>query len=91
VQESRLGKEHDVTVLRLLHGEQKIWAPLRQPMQEGDVLLVRGELQQLMGLRGSAKLELNVEFKLRDETLEAGDLRLVQALVAPGSRLVGTR
>ena len=89
VQESRLGEEHDVTVLRLLHGEEKIWAPLRQPMQEGDVLLVRGELQQLIGLRGSAKLELNVEFKLRDETLEPGDLRLVQALVAPGSRLVG--
>ncbi|HUO86657.1 MAG TPA: SLC13 family permease, partial [Thermoanaerobaculia bacterium] len=88
VQESRLGEEHDVTVLRLLHGEEKIWAPLRQPMQEGDVLLVRGELEELIGLRGSAKLEMNVEFKLQDETLEPGDLRLVQALVAPGSRLV---
>jgi di/tricarboxylate transporter len=89
VQESRLGEEHDVTVLRLLHGEEKIWAPLRQPLSEGDVLLVRGEVQQLIGLRGSAKLELNVEFKLQDETLEPGGLRLVQALVAPGSRLVG--
>lgn len=89
VQESRLGQEHDVTVLRLLHGEEKIWAPLRQPIQEGDVLLVRGELQQLIGLRGAARLELNVEFKLRDETLESGDLRLVQALVAPQSRLIG--
>ena len=89
VQESRLGEEHDVTVLRLLHGAEKIWAPLRQPMQEGDVLLVRGGLKELIGLRGSANLELNVEFKLRDAELEAGDLRLVQALVAPGSRLVG--
>jgi di/tricarboxylate transporter len=89
VQESRLGEERDITVLRLLHGEEKIWAPLRQPIQEGDVLLVRGELQQLIDLRGSAKLELNVEFKLRDETLESGDLRLVQALVAPRSRLIG--
>ena len=89
VQDSRLGREHDVTVLRLLHGDEKIWAPLRQPMQEGDVLLVRGGLQQLIGLRGSAKLELNVEFKLGDEALQSGDLRLVQALVAPGSRLAG--
>ncbi|HVS64378.1 MAG TPA: SLC13 family permease [Thermoanaerobaculia bacterium] len=88
VQESGLGAEHDVTVLRLLHGAEKIWAPLRQPMLEGDVLLVRGELQELMGLRDSANLELNVEFKLRDETLASGDLRLVQALVAPGSKLV---
>ncbi|HUP22552.1 MAG TPA: SLC13 family permease [Thermoanaerobaculia bacterium] len=89
VRESRLGEEHDVTVLRLLHGEEKTWAPLRQPMQEGDVLLVRGELKELIGLRGSANLELNVEFELKDETLQPGDLRLVQALVAPDSRLVG--
>ena len=89
VQESRLGEDHDVTVLRLLHDDEQIWAPLRQPMKEGDVLVVRGELQELIGLRGSAKLELNVEFELRDEALEPGDLRLAQALVAPGSRLIG--
>ncbi|HUG44513.1 MAG TPA: SLC13 family permease [Acidobacteriota bacterium] len=89
VQVSGLGEKHDVTVLRLLHGETKVWAPLRHAIEEGDVLLVRGELQQLIGLRGSANLELNVEFKLQDETLESEDLRLVQALVAPGSKLVG--
>lgn len=89
VQDSRLGQDHDVTVLRLLHGEERTWAPLRQPMREGDVMLVRGSIQELMGLRASANLELNVEFQLRDSSLEVGDLRLVQALVAPGSRLVG--
>lgn len=90
VLESRLGEEHDVTVLRLLHGREKIWAPLRQAMSEGDVLLVRGSVQALMELRASANLELNVEFELRDETLEeAGNLRLLQALVAPGSKLEG--
>ncbi|HQP94414.1 MAG TPA: SLC13 family permease, partial [Thermoanaerobaculia bacterium] len=89
VLESRLGEEHDVTVLRLLHGAQKTWAPLRQPLQEGYVLLVRGGVKELMGLRGAAGLELNVEFKLRDDTLETEDQRLVQALVAPHSPLIG--
>jgi di/tricarboxylate transporter len=89
VQESRLGEEHDVTVLRLLHGKKQIWAPLRQPLEEGDILLVRGEVKELMDLWGTAKLELNVEFKLQDEFLEAEDLKLVQALVAPHSRLIG--
>jgi di/tricarboxylate transporter len=89
VQESRLGEEHDVTVLRLLHGKKGIWAPLRQPLDEGDVLLVRGRAQGFMNLRGKARLELNVEFKLQDEALQAEDLRLVQALVAPQSRLIG--
>jgi di/tricarboxylate transporter len=89
VLESRLGEDHDVTVLRLLHVTKAVWAPLRQAVQGGDVLLVRGRIRELMRLRDSAKLELNVEFKLRDETLQTEDLRLVQALVAPGSDLIG--
>ncbi len=90
VLESRLGEDHDVTVLRLLHVKEAVWAPLRQALQQGDVLLVRGKLRELMRLRDTAKLELNAEFKLRDETLQTEDLRLVQALVAPGSELIGS-
>jgi len=89
VLESRLGQDHDVTVLRLLHVTKAVWAPLRQAVQGGDVLLVRGKLRELMRLRDSAKLELNAEFKLRDSTLQTEDLRLVQALVAPGADLIG--
>jgi di/tricarboxylate transporter len=89
VLESRLGQDHDVTVLRLLHVTKAVWAPLRQALQGGDVLLVRGKIRELMRLRDSARLQLNAEFKLRDETLQTEDLRLVQALVAPGSNLVG--
>ena len=88
VLESRLGQDHDVTVLRLLHVTKAVWAPLRQPVMGGDVLLVRGKVDELMRLRSSAKLELNVDFKLRDETLQTEDLRLVQALVAPGADLI---
>jgi di/tricarboxylate transporter len=88
VLESRLGQDHDVTVLRLLHVTKAVWAPLRQPVMGGDVLLVRGKVDELMRLRDSAKLELNVDFKLRDETLQSEDLRLVQALVAPGADLI---
>ena len=89
VLESRLGQDHDVTVLKLLHVTKAVWAPLRQALQAGDVLLVRGKIRELMGLRDSAKLELNVEFKLRDSALQAEDLRLVQALIAPGSDIAG--
>lgn len=89
VRESRLGEDHDVTVLRLLHVAKAVWAPLRQTLETGDVLLVRGKLDELMSLRESARLELNVEFKLRDSTLQTEEMRLVQALVAPGSELIG--
>ncbi|MEE2775498.1 MAG: SLC13 family permease [Acidobacteriota bacterium] len=90
VLESRLGQDHDVTVLRLMQQTaEAVWAPLRQALKAGDVLLVRGQIRELMRLRDSARLELNVEFELRDEALQTEDLRLVQALIAPGSELVG--
>ncbi len=89
VLDSRLGEDHDVTVLRLLHVTKAVWAPLRQAVRSGDVLLVRGRIRELMRLQDSMKLQLNAAFKLRDETLQTEDLRLVQALVAPGSDLIG--
>jgi di/tricarboxylate transporter len=89
IRDSKLGEEHDVTVLRLLHGERKIWAPLDQPLGAGDVLLVRGRIPELMALKGTAGLELDPEFQLGQEILESDELKLVQALVAPRSRLIG--
>ncbi len=89
VLESRLGAEHDVTVLRVLDIGEAGWAPLRQVIEADSVLLVLGEISELMLLRDSMGLEMNADFKLRDETLQSRDLRLVQALVAPGSELVG--
>jgi di/tricarboxylate transporter len=89
VMESNLGTEHDVTILKLLDEGRTIWAPYRQRLREGSVLLVRGRLQELMALKEAAKLELHAEFKLRDETLQDEEMMLVQALVAPQSQLIG--
>jgi di/tricarboxylate transporter len=89
VMESNLGTEHDVTILKLLDEDRKIWAPYRQRLREGSVLLVRGRIQELMALKESAKLDLHAEFKLRDETLQDEEMLLVQALIAPQSQLIG--
>ena len=89
VLESRLGEDHDITVLRVLNAEEDGWAPLRRILQPDDVLLVRGSLTDLIRLRGTMGLRINADFELRDETLQTEDLRLVQALVAPDSRLIG--
>jgi di/tricarboxylate transporter len=89
VLESRFGQLHDATVLEILRDEKKIWSPLSEPVQAGDVLLVRGRIKDLMELKDVTKLEIEPQFKLRDESLEAEDLMLVEALVAPRSRLIG--
>lgn len=89
VMESNLGTEHDVTILKLLDEDRKVWVPYRQRLREGSVLLARGSLKELMALKETAKLELHAEFKLRDETLQDEDMVLVQALISPQSQLIG--
>ena len=89
VLESRLGEDHDITVLRVLDTGEDGWAPLRRTLQPDDILLVRGSLTDLIRLRGTMGLRINADFELRDETLQTEDLRLVQALVAPDSGLIG--
>ena len=89
VAESRLGEKHDITVLEILRGQQKIWTPQETLLRAGDVLLVRGEVKNLLDLRAGTKLEIESEFKLKDAALAQQDLTLVEALVAPRSRLAG--
>ena len=89
VLESRLGEDHDITVLRVLNTGDEGWAPQRRILQPDDVLLVRGSLPDLIRLRGTMGLRIDPDFELRDETLQSEDLRLVQALVAPDSWLIG--
>jgi len=89
VLQSRLGQSNDVTVLEILRDKKKIWSPLQVPLREGDVLLLRGGIKELMALKAPNKLEIEPEFQLRDETLETEDLVLVEGLVPPRSRLTG--
>jgi di/tricarboxylate transporter len=89
VEESKLAETHDVTVLELIRDKRKVWVPLGEPLAEGDLLLVRGKVKDLVALRNREKLEIEPEFKLRDEELEDDDLQLAEAFVPPRSRLIG--
>lgn len=87
--ETRLGSDHDVTVLEIIRNERKIWAPRSEPIQDGDVLLVRSQLKNLMSVKAAVKAELEPQFQLKDEALQSEEARLVEAMVAPRSRLIG--
>jgi len=89
VMESRLGESKDITVIEILRGDRKIWSPLYEPLQAGDILLVRGSVKELFKLKNSMGLEIEPQFKLQDRRLASQDMELVEALVAPRSILVG--
>jgi di/tricarboxylate transporter len=89
VLDSRLGESKDITVIEILRGDRKIWSPLYEPLQAGDILLVRGSVKELFKLKNNMGLEIEPQFKLQDQRLAGQDMELVEALVAPRSMLVG--
>ncbi len=89
VGEAHLGEEFGVYVLELLRGDEKVWSPRSQVLQEGDVLLARGEWSDLDKLREGAGLELNTEFTLRRGDLKDVKQVITEIMIAPNSRAIG--
>ncbi len=90
VGEAKLGEEYGVFVLELLRGNKKVWSPRSQTLQEGDVLLARGDWSQLNELRKNAGMEVNAEFKLKQRSFEEVDQVLTEVMIAPRSRVIGS-
>ena len=90
VSDAKLGEEFGVYVLELLRGNEKVWSPKSQTLEEGDILLARGDWSQLETLCKEEGLEINAEFKLKQRSFEEVDQILTEVLVAPRSRLIGS-
>ncbi|HXD83482.1 MAG TPA: SLC13 family permease [Rudaea sp.] len=84
IADARLGERFGVYVLELLRGDEHLWAPREQELHEGDVLLARGDWEKLEEFRQKLKLEIAPAVNL-----PAGRRVLIEALVAPGARVVG--
>lgn len=90
VGEAKLGEQFGVFVLELLRGNRKVDSPRSQTLQEGDVLLARGDWSKLDELRKDAGLEVNAEFKLKQRSFEKVDRVLTEVMIAPRSRVIGS-
>src|SRR5690606_158433 len=73
VAEAQLGEKHSVYVLELMRGEHKHWSPRAETLREGDVLLVRGNLEKIKTLKDGSKLDFEPEFKLQDSQFTGED------------------
>ncbi len=85
---ARLGERFGVYVLELLRGDEHLWAPREQELREGDVLLARGDWQRLEEFKQKLKLEIAPVLDL-PAAEGAGRRVLIEALVAPGARVIG--
>jgi di/tricarboxylate transporter len=88
--ESRLGEALDLVVVGLRRGEKRVLAPRpTMVLHEGDVLLVEGRAEDILLVKDASGLEIKPDFKLSDPDLVSEEVRMVEAMVLPRSRLVG--
>ncbi len=91
-------ERYDLKVVGLLRGGRRVRAPNGERLREGDVLLVRATPEAIVGVRQDRGVELRPVQQYEGE--DGGDSgaegrdreiaeRLVQAVVAPASALIG--
>ncbi len=88
--ESRLGRDYDLSVLALQR-ENGDSPPLNRDteIRMGDLLVVESSASDLMAARQSLGLTTEAERTLDIESLERGDVQIIEATLAPRSHIVG--
>lgn len=90
VRDLALNERYDVTVLTVIRGARRIAEDLRGlALEAGDVLVSRGAVDNLLRLRHELGAVLLTGVELTDEEVSGEGQVVVEALVGPGSGLVG--
>jgi di/tricarboxylate transporter len=90
LEESRLGRDMDLIVLRVLRDKSHYLAPKAElRLREGDELLVKGQRDQVLRIRGTAGLAIEADIKLSDPRLQTTEAGLVEVVLLPRSPLIG--
>jgi di/tricarboxylate transporter len=94
LRESRFGEDEGIQVIELLRDEHRLWSRRSDAIRAGDVIRVAAPLARLESLRSRPGLDLDAEFLVSGGTQPPRaqqEMLLVEALVAPHSRLHGSR
>ena len=88
--EKKIAETYDVNILEIIRGEEKIWRKLRSTaIEKDDLLLVRGSVQNIVKFTAGENLQSLTDTVLGDEDLQAEDVILAEAVIAPNSTLIG--
>lgn len=88
--ESRLGKEFDLTVLAIQRENGDLPVLHRETViLSGDLLIIESSASELMDARQSLGLMIEVDYELDIDSLEPGEIQVIEVTLAPNSHIVG--
>jgi len=79
----------DFRILKVLRGAESFAPNAKSVIADGDILLVTGDVENLMKVKATEGIEIKPDWKLGDVELVDAETKIVEALVSPQSRLVG--
>ena len=87
--EARFGETFGLTVWGIERDQKRLTPHHIQKLQEGDLLLVEGSQEDIVKIKDTAGLEIKADVKFSDSDLAAGEMVLAEAIILPGSPLLG--
>jgi len=87
--ESKLGETLNLAVLSIRRDGQRNLRPRSNTkLIEGDVLLIEGSAEDILSIKDVMGVDIDTGFEASDADLESEEVRMVEAMVVPGSRWV---
>lgn len=89
-EQSKIHRETKIELANLIREDKDVKRPSLTKIRPGDLLLLHGHLEQIIGLEDKYGLEILKNVKVRDQQLFSSETRLIEALIPPHSNLIGT-
>jgi di/tricarboxylate transporter len=88
--QSGLGRDFDLTVLAIIHEEQRQLDPSADTLlQAGDTVLVEGSSESSLKIKDIAGIDIQADAKFSDIDLQGDGLGLAEVVLLPGSPFIG--
>lgn len=88
--ESNINTDLDLNVLGIIRDGQKHIAPrAHEFIDEDDLLIVEGKLEDILRVKEEVGIEIKPDFKLNDGVLESGGIELFEVMVMRDSDMAG--
>lgn len=90
LEESGMGRDLDLTVLRIGRGKARYFVPRASTrLEKDDVLLVEGAQEDILYVKEVAGIDIKADVELSDPELQTDDIGLTEVILLPGSPLIG--
>jgi len=90
LEEAALGRDLDLKVLKILRDETPQLTPQADTrLEEGDILLVEGERENVLQVKKMTGMEIRADVELSDPNKKPEEIGLTEVILTPGSPLIG--